>query len=58
MMKFLLEGEVYLIDTMEVNNTTALVNIFDCIVQFLKINKLWMMTSLLGTSVNILKATH
>ena len=32
MIKFLLEGEVYLI-TMEVNNTAALVNIFDCILQ-------------------------
>ena len=54
MMKFLLEGEVYLI-TMEVNNTTHLVNIFDFI-SVRKIRRRWMRDSLSDAGVKMLEA--
>ena len=54
MMKFLLEEEVYLI-TMEVNNTTHLLNIFDFI-SVGKIRRRWMRNSLSDAGVKMLEA--
>ena len=53
-MKFLLEGEVYLI-TMEVNNTAHLVNIFDFI-SVGKIRRCWMRDNLSDTGLKMLEA--